>query len=353
MSNVTHQGSLSAGSRASGNSEEHNGGSVAARSRVAASALGLAGGVAVQVDHLRKAYGATVAVDDVSFSVAEDEIFGILGPNGAGKTTTVECVIGLRTPDAGTMRVFGLDPRKDLDALHANVGVQLQSSSLPGELKVGEILGLFHALYRYPADLDEIVGALHLGDHLKTYYRRLSGGLKQRVSIGLALVGRPKIAVLDEMTTGLDPQARRDTWDLIDTVRGRGVTILLVTHYMDEAERLCDRVALFDQGRVVAIDTPEGLAGRAGVEKRVRFVPSGPFDDALLTRLPEVSRLEHDGGHVDVTGSGELANVVILALAGVGVTATDLHLDTANLEDAFVALTGRHIHEDVAGRVHR
>ena len=310
-------------------------------------------GSAVEVSHLRKAYGATVAVDDVSFSVAEDEVFGILGPNGAGKTTTVECLIGLRIPDAGTMHVLGLDPHKNLDALHGIVGVQLQASALPGELKVGEILGLFHSFYGHPADLDEIIGALHLGDYLKTYYRRLSGGLKQRVSIGLALVGRPRIAVLDEMTTGLDPQARRDTWELIDTVRDRGVTILLVTHYMDEAERLCDRVALFDQGRVVAIDTPERLAGRAGVEKRVRFVPSGPFDDALLTRLPGVSRLEHDGDHVDVTGSGELANAVILALAGVGVAANDLHLDTANLEDAFVALTGRHIHEEVAGRVHR
>ncbi len=353
MSNVTRQGSLSTGSSASGNNEEHDGGPFATGSRVAGTARGLDSGVAVQVEHLRKAYGATVAVDDVSFSVAENEVFGILGPNGAGKTTTVECVIGLRIPDAGTMHVLGLDPRKDLDALHAIVGVQLQASALPGELKVGEILGLFHSFYRHPADLDEIIGALHLADHLKNYYRSLSGGLKQRVSIALALVGRPKIAVLDEMTTGLDPQARRDTWELIDTVRDRGVTILLVTHYMDEAERLCDRVALFDQGRIVAIDTPERLAGRAGVEKRVRFVPSGPFDDALLTRLPGVSRLEHDGDHVDVTGSGELANAVILTLAGVGVTANDLHLDTANLEDAFVALTGRHIHEEVAGRVHR
>ena len=310
-------------------------------------------GAAIEVRHVRKVYGATVAVDDVSFSVAEGEIFGILGPNGAGKTTTVECVIGLRIPDAGTMHVLGLDPRKDLDALHAIVGVQLQASALPGQLKVGEILDLFHSFYCYPAELDEIIDALRLADHLKTYYRSLSGGLKQRVSIALALIGRPKIAVLDEMTTGLDPQARRDTWELIEAVRDRGVTILLVTHYMDEAERLCNRVALFDQGRVVAIDTPEGLAGRAGVEKRVRFVPSGPFDDALLTRLPEVSCLEHDGDHVDVTGSGELANAVILTLAGVGVTANDLHLDTANLEDAFVALTGRHIHEEVPGRVHR
>ena len=308
---------------------------------------------AVVADNLRKTYGELVAVDDASFAVNEGEIFGILGPNGAGKTTTVECVIGLRIPDAGTVRVLGLDPRKDLDALHAIVGVQLQASALPAQLKVGEILDLFQSFYRDHADLDEIIDALRLSDHLKKYYRSLSGGLKQRVSIALALIGRPKIAVLDEMTTGLDPQARRDTWELIEAVRDRGVTILLVTHYMDEAERLCNRVALFDQGRVVAIDTPEGLAGRAGVEKRVRFVPSGPFDDALLTRLPEVSCLEHDGDHVDVTGSGELANVVILTLAEKGVAANDMHLDTANLEDAFVALTGRHIHEDVPGRVHR
>jgi len=308
---------------------------------------------AIIVSNLRKVYGTTVAVDDASFVVNEGEIFGILGPNGAGKTTTVECVIGLRVPDAGTVQVMGLDPRKDLDALHAIVGVQLQASALPGQLKVGEILNLFRSFYRQPADLDEIVDALRLSDKRNAYYRSLSGGLKQRVSIALALIGRPKVAVLDEMTTGLDPQARRDTWELIEAVRDRGVTILLVSHYMDEAERLCDRVALFDQGRIVAIDTPEGLAGQAGVEKRVRFVPSGPFDDALLTRLPEVSRVDRDGMHVDVTGSGELANVVILTLADAGVTANDMHLDTANLEDAFVALTGRHIHENVPGKVHR
>lgn len=183
---------------------------------------------AVVVDGLRKTYGDIVAIDDVSFAVAEGEIFGILGPNGAGKTTTVECVIGLRTPDSGTIRVMGLDPRKDLDALHAIVGVQLQASALPGQLKVGEILDLFHTFYRDPADLDEIVEALRLDDKLTSYYRALSGGLKQRVSIALALIGRPKVAVLDEMTTGLDPQARRDTWELIEAVRDRGVTILLV-----------------------------------------------------------------------------------------------------------------------------
>ena len=310
-------------------------------------------GAAIQVSHLRKTYGPVVAVDDVSFSVAEGEVFGILGPNGAGKTTTVECVIGLRNPDAGMIRVMGLDPHRDREGLHAIMGAQLQASALPGKLKVGEILDLFHSFYRDPADLDEIRDSMGLTEKNNEYYRSLSGGLKQRVSVALALIGNPRVAVLDEMTTGLDPQARRDTWQLIEHVRDRGVTIILVTHYMDEAERLCDQVAMVDRGRIVATGTPEGLAGRAGVAKRVRFAPSKPFDDRLLTDLPGVRSVEHDGEHVIVTGSGDVANDVILTLAAAGVTAADLHLDSANLEDAFVQMTGRHIHEDQIGRAHR
>lgn len=326
---------------------------VAAGGRQAGPGLVPAAGAAVEVAHLRKTYGATVAVDGVSFSVREGEIFGILGPNGAGKTTTVECMIGLRTPDAGVIRVMGLDPRVERAELRAIVGVQLQASVLPSHLKVGEILDLFHSFYRHPADLAEVTATLGLAAKKNEYYRSLSGGLKQRLSVALALVGNPEIAVLDEMTTGLDPQARRDTWQLIEQVRDRGVTIILVTHYMDEAERLCDRVALMDRGRIVAIGTPEGLADRAGVAKRVRFVPSKPFDDHLLADLPEVRGLAREGEHVIVTGTGELANIVILTLAAAGVTATGLHLDSANLEDAFVAMTGRHLHEDQIGRVHR
>ena len=309
-------------------------------------------GAAIEVSHLRKTYGPVVAVDDVSFSVAEGEIFGILGPNGAGKTTTVECVIGLRTPDAGLIRVMGLDPHRDRAGLHAIVGAQLQASALPAKLRVGEILDLFHSFYQHPADLAEIRDSMGLTEKKDDYYRSLSGGLKQRVSVALALIGNPRVAVLDEMTTGLDPQARRDTWQLIEHVRDRGVTVILVTH-MDEAERLCDQVAMVDRGRIVAIDTPEGLADRAGVAKRVRFAPSAPFDDRLLTDLPGVRSVEHDGEHVVVTGSGDVANDVILTLAAAGVTAADLHLDSANLEDAFVQMTGRHIHEDQIGRVHR
>ena len=173
----------------------------------------------------------------MSFSVAEGEIFGVLGPNGAGKTTTVECVLGLRSPDAGSIRVLGLDPGQDREDLHQIVGAQLQESAQPGKLRVGEILDLYRSFYAEPADVGEFIDALGLAGKLKDYYRSLSGGQRQRLSVALALIGRPKIAVLDEMTAGLDPQARRATWDLIESVRNRGVTILLVTHFMEEAER--------------------------------------------------------------------------------------------------------------------
>ncbi len=297
----------------------------------------------VQVDHLRKVYGPTVAVDDVSLSVAEGEIFGVLGPNGAGKTTTVECVIGLRKPDAGLIQVMGLDPSKDREALHQVVGAQLQASALPAKLKVAEIIDLYGSFYPQPADVEELIDALGLADKRNTYYRSLSGGQKQRLSVVLALIGRPTVAVLDEMTTGLDPQARRDTWQLIEGIRDRGVTILLVTHFMEEAERLCDRIAFIDRGRVVALDSPAGLAAQARGGKQVRFVPSGAFDERLLRELPEVAAVDHDGSHVVVAGTGELVNVVILTLAAAGVTALGVELDTSSLEDAFVKLTGRHV----------
>jgi ABC-2 type transport system ATP-binding protein len=297
---------------------------------------------AVEIAHLRKTYGMVAAVDDVSFTVAEGEIFGILGPNGAGKTTTVECAIGLRSPDSGTIRLMGLDPRADRAEVHEIVGVQLQASAMPDKLRVGEILDMYQSFYREPADIGELTGALGLAGKLADYYKSLSGGQRQRLSVALALIGRPKIAVLDEMTTGLDPQARRDAWELIDGIRARGVTILLVTHFMEEAERLCDRVALIDHGRIVALDTPAGLAAQARGGKGVRFVPSAPFDDRLLSDLPEVTRVERKGQHVVVTGTGELATAVILALAAAGVTARDLKLDSSNLEDAFVKLVGQH-----------
>jgi ABC-2 type transport system ATP-binding protein len=296
----------------------------------------------IEVRGLHKEYGSTVAVDDVSFAVADGEIFGILGPNGAGKTTTVECVEGLRRPDRGEISVLGLDPLRDRAELTQQLGAQLQESQLPAKLRVAEALDLYSSFYRAPADWRSLMEVLGLADKSKTMFRRLSGGQKQRLSIALALVGSPRIAVLDELTTGLDPQARHDTWELIEGIRDRGVTILLVSHFMEEAERLCDRVALIDKGRVVVVDTPAALAQRAGVVQRIQFRPSAPVDDALLTGLPEVTDVIRRGDAVVVTGTGNVLNAVISVLARNQIVAQQLRVDQANLEDAFLELTGRH-----------
>lgn len=299
----------------------------------------------IEIEHVRKAYGAVVAVDDVSLTVEEGEIFGILGPNGAGKTTAVECATGLRTPDAGTIRVLGLDPHHDRRELRERVGVQLQQSALPAKLKVGEALALYRSFYTRPADVSEIVGALGLDGLQSRYFAKLSGGQKQRLSIALALIGKPEVAVLDELTTGLDPQARRDTWDFIERVRSRGVTIVLVTHFMEEADRLCDRVALIDRGKVVALGTPADVAARSGGGTHVRFLPSVPFDDSVLTGLSTVRSVEHLGSRIAVTGSGDVVTDVVLALDAAGVRARDISVEAATLEDAFITLTGHRIRE--------
>jgi ABC-2 type transport system ATP-binding protein len=215
---------------------------------------------AIEVEGLSKRYGLKVAVDDVSFTVAEGEIFGLLGRNGAGKSTTVDCLAGLRVPDHGRIRVAGLDPRQDRRELRQLLGVQLQESELPDRLTVAEAMRLYASFYPRPADIDGLLAQLDLTDKSNTRYRRLSGGQKQRLSIALALIGRPRIAILDELTTGLDPVARRDTWQLIDDIRNQGVTIVLVTHFMDEAARLCDRVAIMRDGRIAALGAPAALA---------------------------------------------------------------------------------------------
>ena len=215
--------------------------------------------MAIEVEGLSKRYGSKVAVDDVSFTVAEGEIFGLLGRNGAGKSTTVDCLAGLRVPDHGRIRIAGLDPRQDRREVRQLLGVQLQESQLPDRLTVMEAMRLYASFYRRPANIDELLAQLDLTDKRSTRYRRLSGGQKQRLSIALALIGRPRIAILDELTTGLDPVARRDAWQLIDDIRNQGVTIVLVTHFMDEAARLCDRVAIMRDGRIAAMGAPAAL----------------------------------------------------------------------------------------------
>ncbi|MFI5942029.1 ABC transporter ATP-binding protein [Streptomyces uncialis] len=296
---------------------------------------------ALEVRNLHKRYGRHIAVDDVSFTVEEGEIFGIIGPNGAGKTTTVECVAGLRTPDSGSVSVLGLDPVKDRAEVRERLGVQPQESGFPDAIKVAEALELYSSFYRDPADRRELMELLGLTEKRDTRYKALSGGQKQRLSIALALVGNPKVAILDELTTGLDPQARRHTWSLVEQVRDTGVTILLVTHFMDEAERLSDRIAVIDGGRVAAVDTPAGLIARSSAEQQVRFRVSQPLDRSVLTGLPDVTGVEITDDRWLVTGRGQLLSSVAGALARAQVVAEELRVDQRNLDDAFVAFTGR------------
>ena len=295
----------------------------------------------IEVTNLHKRYRDHVAVHDVSLSVREGEIFGICGRNGAGKTTTVECIGGLRAPDDGTISVLGLDPRRDRAEVRRVVGIQLQASELPDRMRVGEAVELFASFYPDPADPRELIERWGLAEKRKTAFGKLSGGQKQRLSIVLALVGNPRVAILDEPTTGLDPQARRDTWAAIEQIRAAGVTVVLVTHFMEEAERLCDRIALIEAGRVLAVDTPAGLVTGLPDGQRLRFRPSADFPDALLTDLPEVHSVRRNGITVEVTGHGDLLQVVTSVLAERRILAADLRLDQPTLDDAFVALTGR------------
>ncbi|WP_329257727.1 ABC transporter ATP-binding protein [Streptomyces sp. NBC_01478] len=293
----------------------------------------------IEVTALRKSYGGRAVVDGVSFAVEEGEIFGILGPNGAGKTTTVECVEGLRVPDAGRVRVTGLDPVADHEQVARVLGAQLQESELQAKLTVREALELYAALYPHPADWQPLAERLGLTAKLTTRFAKLSGGQKQRLFIALALIGNPRVVVLDELTTGLDPRARRDTWQLIEDVRASGVTVLLVTHFMEEAQRLCDRIAVIDKGKVAALDTPEGLIRRSAGSTVISFTPSAPLDDGDLNALPALTSVARKDGRITLSGSDETVNAVITLLARGHITAHQLRVSDATLDDAFLDLT--------------
>ncbi|MER6080277.1 ABC transporter ATP-binding protein [Streptomyces sp. NPDC001833] len=293
----------------------------------------------IEVTDLRKSYGGRAVVDGVSLAVEEGEIFGILGPNGAGKTTTVECVEGLRVPDAGRVRVTGLDPVADHEKVARVLGAQLQQSELQPKLTVREALELYASFYPSPLDWTPLAERLGLTDKLSTRFGKLSGGQRQRLFIALALIGNPRVVVLDELTTGLDPRARRDTWELIEDVRDRGVTVLLVTHFMEEAQRLCDRIAVIDKGRVAALDTPAGLIRRSAGATVISFTPSAPLDDHDLAALPALASVERKDGRITLSGTDETVNAVITLLARHRITAHQLRVVDATLDDAFLDLT--------------
>ncbi|MBV2363159.1 ABC transporter ATP-binding protein [Streptomonospora nanhaiensis] len=298
----------------------------------------------IEVTELRKGYGGQAVLEGVSFSVEEGEVFGILGPNGAGKTTTVECVEGLRRPDSGRVRVLGADPVRQAARVRRHIGVQLQDTRLPDNIKVWEALDLYASFYAAPRDWRELLERWGLADKRDARFCRLSGGQRQRLFIALALVGDPKVAFLDELTTGLDPQARRATWELVKRVRAEGVTVVLVSHFMDEVEELCDRVAVLDRGRVVALDTPAGLIEGADTEYRMSFrLMAGESADPqrLLGGLEQVASVARSGDRVVVAGRGDFATAVTAALAREHVVVADLRIGRRTLDDAFVALTGR------------
>ncbi len=259
----------------------------------------------VEVDALRKAYGRTVAVADVSFTVRRGEIFGLIGPNGAGKTTTLECVEGLRAADAGRIAVLGLDPIRDRRALQLRIGVQLQEAQLQKRIKVWEAVAFWRSLYPAPADGDSLLGQLGLDQKRNAWFMTLSGGQKQRLFIALALVNDPEVVFLDELTTGLDPQARRAIWDLVRGIRERGKTVVLTTHLMEEAERLCDRVAILDRARIVDIDTPAALVARHCPQRTV--VVATDFDAAAdrFRALPTATSVRSDGRRHEIAGRGD------------------------------------------------
>lgn len=295
-------------------------------------------GPVVDVRHLIKRYGDVTAVHDVSFSVEDGEIFGILGPNGSGKTTTVESLQGLRKIDGGWVRVLGLDPVTQSKEIRRLIGSQLQESALPDRVKVWEALDLFGSISPNGPSVTELLDDWGLPDKRNARFGSLSGGQQQRLFVALALVNGPSLVFLDEMTTGLDPASRRIAWDLIRRIRERGTTVVLVTHFMEEAETLCDRLIVVDDGAVVAEGTPAGLIDRYGGGVRVRFTLDGD-DNGWLSSVPHVSGWERERNKYEVRGEGPVLAYVASALVDHGIAPTDLRQERATLEDVFLALT--------------
>jgi len=299
----------------------------------------------IQVANFRKTYGSTVAVDDVSFEVRDGEIFGLIGPNGAGKTTTMECVEGLRRPDRGTISVLGLDPFRDVYELQERIGVQLQQAQLQKRIKVWEAVHLWAALYRRrTTDGERLLKQLGLGDKRNAWFMTLSGGQKQRLFIALALINDPEVVFLDELTTGLDPQARRAIWELVRGIRDRGKTVFLTTHLMEEAERLCDRVAIIEHGKIIDVDTPERLVDRHCPERTVVVVTDEPAAAEVFTQIPHTQVSRRDS-RFTLSGRGDLVTDVIHCLSEHRIRVTDFRTSLPTLEDVFLKLTGHSIRD--------
>jgi len=301
----------------------------------------------IQVSGVRKTYGKTIAVDEVSFEVNDGEIFGLIGPNGAGKTTTMECIEGLRTPDRGSISVLGLDPFRQVYKLQDRIGVQLQQAQLQKRIKVWEAVDLWATLYQKKSiDGERLLEQLGLTDKRNAWFMNLSGGQKQRLFIALALINDPEVVFLDELTTGLDPQARRAIWDLVRGIRERGKTVFLTTHLMEEAERLCNRVAIIEHGRIIDIDTPESLVSRHCPERTVVLATDNPLAEERFRSIPGVESVTRTDSRFTIRGRGDdLVTEVIHCLSENHIRVSDFRTILPNLEDVFLKLTGHSIRE--------
>ena len=298
----------------------------------------------IQVKNLKKSYGKTKAVDDISFEIYEQEIFGLVGPNGAGKTTAIECIEGLRKPNSGDLMVLDLNPTSNGRALRNMLGIQLQESQLPARIKVWEAMSLFSSFYNKNIESKPLLKDLGLEEKKKSYFDKLSGGQKQRLFIALSLINDPQLIFLDELTTGLDPQARRTTWDLISSVRNKGKTIFLTTHFMEEAEKLCDRVAIMDKGKIIALDTPVNLIKDIATETRLRFSVTESPELDLLDNIKSISKYEKSGSNITIYGHDKgMVKDVVNFLVNRNIDFYDLQTEQSTLEDVFLALTGKQI----------
>ncbi len=304
-------------------------------------------GPVIQVSGVRKTYGSTVAVDEVSFEVNDGEIFGLIGPNGAGKTTTMECIEGLRKPDRGSISVLGLDPFRQAYKLQDRIGVQLQQAQLQKRIKVWEAVDLWASLYQKKAvDAEQLLEQLGLTDKRNAWFMNLSGGQKQRLFIALALINDPEVVFLDELTTGLDPQSRRAIWDLVRGIRERGKTVFLTTHLMEEAERLCDRVAIIEHGRIIDIDSPRNLVDRHCPERTVILSTADPLAETRFRSINGVDSVTGTGPEFTISGrNDDLVTDVIQCLSENSIRVTDFRTILPNLEDVFLKLTGHSIRE--------
>jgi ABC-2 type transport system ATP-binding protein len=308
--------------------------------------MGGSGTAVIQVSGIRKSYGTTVAVSEVSFGVGEGEVFGLIGPNGAGKTTTMECVEGVRRPDRGEVSILGLDPFRDVYQVQNRIGVQLQQAQLQKRIKVWEAVDLWASLYSKSVDPNRLLEQLGLADKRNAWFMTLSGGQKQRLFIALALINDPEVVFLDELTTGLDPQSRRAIWDLVRGIRDRGKTVFMTTHLMEEAERLCDRVAIIEHGKIIDMGTPEELVGRHCPARTVVLATDHALAEERLRAIPQVETVTRQGSQFTIQGRGDdFVSEVIHCLSENRIRVTDFRTMLPNLEDVFLKLTGHSIRD--------